>query len=239
MKTRCMVVDDEPLAREVLAAHIAKVETLELTAALDTAERAFSALQRQDVDILFLDIEMPGMSGLGLLRALRHPPSVVITTAHRNYAVEGFELDVVDFLLKPIPFDRFLRAVQKYYDQRPAQQTVIEAPPGLEEASLSLRADRKVHKLPLRDILYAESAGDYVTVHATDRSITARISMSALEQLLPAPRFLRIHRSLIVSVERIDAFTSNSVEIGRHELTIGRNYRHAVLLALNADPRTT
>ncbi len=239
MNTRCLIVDDEPLALEVLEQHIARVETLTVTGRCTRAEDAFAQLQKGDTDLLFLDIEMPGLSGLGLLRSLRRPPATIITTAHRDYAVEGFDLDVIDYLLKPISFDRFLRAVQKFYDQRPAPQSTAEAPAAGEEPCITLRADRKVHKLPLREILYAESAGDYVTLHADGRSVTARISMAALESLLPSPRFLRIHRSIIVSVDRIDAFTATSVEMGRHELTIGRNYRHAVLRALNADPRTT
>lgn len=238
MMTRCLIVDDEPLALDVLEQHIARVETLQLAGRCARAEEAFAHLQKGDTDLLFLDIEMPGLTGLSLLRSLRRPPATIITTAHRDYAVDGFELDVIDYLLKPIPFDRFLRAVQKYYDQRPAGAAGGEPAADAGEAFITLRADRKVHKLPLREIRYAESAGDYVTVHTGNRSVTARVSMASLEALLPSPRFLRIHRSIIVSVDHIDAFTSTSVDIGRHELTIGRNYRHAVLQALNADPRT-
>ena len=238
MKTRCMIVDDEPLAREVLEAFIGRVDTLELAAAAGSAERAFALLQQQDVDLLFLDIEMPGMTGLGLLRALRHPPAVIITTAHRNYALDGYELDVVDFLLKPVPFERFLQAVQKYYARRPSPARVTEGPPSEPPATLLLRADRKTHKIPLDDILYIESEKDYVQVRMPGKTVTARLPLGEVERLLPEGRFLRIHRGIIVAVARIDAFTSHSVEIGKHELTIGRNYRDAVLRALQAAPDT-
>jgi DNA-binding LytR/AlgR family response regulator len=231
-----MVVDDEPLAIEVLAAHIARVDTLELAVRCSSADEAFSALQMSAIDLLFLDIEMPGLSGLGLLRSLRHPPAVVITTAHRDYAVEGFELDVVDYLLKPIAFERFLQAVEKYLAvrQRSSQAPAVRDEP--DDAYLLVRADRKVHKVALGDILFCESQKDYVRVRTASGPITARMSITTLEESLPSDRFLRIHRSCIVAMAHIDAFTSHSVEIGKHELTIGRSYRAAVLRALNADP---
>jgi DNA-binding LytR/AlgR family response regulator len=234
-----MIVDDEPLAIEVLAAHIARVETLELTARCDTADRAFSVLQKETVDLLFLDIEMPGMTGLSLLRALRRPPAVVITTAHRNYAVEGFELDVVDYLMKPISFERFLRAVEKFHSRRiPASRVVPYAEGTSVPTYVLLRADRKVHKIALSEILFFASDADYVHVHTKTRRITTRMTIGELERMLPGQSFLRIHRGVIVAIDSIDAFTSHSVEIGKHELTIGRNYRDAVLRVLQADPRT-
>lgn len=239
MKTRCMIVDDEPLAIEVLAAHISRIDTLHLMARCASAEEAITALQQQDIDLLFLDIEMPGMNGLALLRSLRHPPTVIITTAHRDYALEGYELDVLDYLLKPISFERFVRAVQKYQASRPRSASVVrerDEPGG--DGHILLRADRKVHKIQLEEILFIESLKDYVRVRLTDRSITTRLSITTLEDMLPVSRFLRIHRSCIVAIRKIDAFTSHSVEIGSHELTIGRYYRHAVLQALQADPDT-
>ncbi len=236
MRTRCMVVDDEPLAIEVIAAHIARVDTLELRARCASADEAFGTLQKEAIDLLFLDIEMPGLSGLGLLRSLRHPPAVIITTAHRDYAVEGFDLEVTDYLLKPISFERFLRAVERYHALRPRHETAESVTPTEGEPYLLLRADRKTHKVPMEAILFAESLKDYVRVRTRQGSITARMSMAALEKLLPAEQFIRIHRSCIVAMAHIDAFTSHSVEIGSHELTIGRNYRAAVLRALNADP---
>ncbi|MCB2203333.1 LytTR family DNA-binding domain-containing protein [bacterium] len=227
----CMVVDDEPLAREVLAAHIARVDTLALQAQCESADEAFSRLQKSRIDLLFLDIEMPGLSGLGLLRSLRNPPSVIITTAHRDYAVEGFDLDVTDYLLKPISFERFLRAVEKYFATK-EQRDRVDAAPQAEEDVIMLRADRKMHRVPLSDILYLESMKDYVRVRTTQGSITVRSTIAALEQELPEGRFLRIHRGIIVAIARIDAFTTHSVEIGTHELTIGRNYRAAALQVL-------
>lgn len=238
MNTRCMIVDDEPLAREILEGYIDRVETLEAIATADSAERAFALLQKQDVDILFLDIEMPGMSGLGLLRALRRPPAVVLTTAHRDYAVDGYDFDVADFLLKPVSFERFLQAVQKCEARRQRPLRLVDETEDAGAPALLLRADRKTHRLPLDDILYVESSGDYVHVRMSDRVVTARLTMAEVEATLPPGRFRRIHRGIIVAVDRIDAFTSHSVEIGRHELTIGRNYRDTVLRALRADPDT-
>ncbi|PLX22736.1 MAG: DNA-binding response regulator [Ignavibacteria bacterium] len=239
MKTRCMIVDDEPLAIEVIAAHVGRLDTLQLEARCTSAEEALSVLQQQDIDLLFLDIKMPGMSGLALLRSLRHPPTVIITTAHRDYALEGYDLDVLDYLLKPISFERFVRAVQKYHASRPRSASVVQKQEETGgEGHILLRADRKVHKVQLEDILFIESLKDYVRVRLANRSITTRMTIGALEEMLPPSRFLRIHRSCIVAVDKIDAFTSHSVEIGTHELTIGRYYRHAVLQALQADPDT-
>jgi len=241
MNTRCMIVDDEPLAIEVIAAHIGRIETLVLTASCSDADGAFTLLQKHEIDLLFLDIEMPGLTGIGLLRALRHPPAVIITTAHRNYAVEGFDLDVIDYLLKPVSYERFLQAVQKFQARRVPSSRVVADTGGQqdrESGHLLLRADRKVHKIPLAGILFIESDRDYVKVHTPEQKFTARMTLGAIEELLPADRFLRIHRSLIVAVDKIDAFTSHSIEIGKHELTIGRNYRDAVLQALHADPHT-
>ena len=234
MPLRCMIVDDEPLAREVIEAYVDRTETLALLRSCASADEAFAALQQGETDVLFLDIEMPGLSGLGLLRSLRQPPAVVITTAHRDYAVDGFDPDVVDYLIKPISYESFLQAVERVHARRPAPTSTVTVDG--KDAHLLLRADRKMHKLPLDDILYIESEKDYITVRTREGSVTARMTMSALEELLPGDRFLRIHRGYIVSIARIDAFTSHSVEIGSHELTIGRNYRAAVLHALHADP---
>lgn len=239
---RCMIVDDEPLALDVLENYIDKLDNLELVARVDNAIDAFNQLSREPVDLLFLDIQMPKLTGIDLLKNMTHPPRVIFTTAYRDYALAGYELDVIDYLLKPISFDRFLRAVNKVYH--------IAAPKGAggdfstsdssrrnqqayQEAFLYLKADKKMVKILLKDILYIESLKDYVRVKTVEKSVTAYQRISFMEEKLPEDRFLRIHRSYIVAKDKVDAFSNNAVEVREMELPIGRNYRNEVLNALN------
>jgi DNA-binding LytR/AlgR family response regulator len=236
-KIICLLVDDEPPALDILKNYIAAVSSLELAGTCSNAVEALNVLQEQTIDLLFLDIQMPYLLGTDLIRTLKKPPKVIFTTAYRKFAIEGFELDAVDYLLKPISFERFLKAVNKVmetsfklsdnYELNTDQQN------NSQNAFINLRADRKNLKIPLDDILYVESLKDYIKVVTTAKNIITKQSISSLEEILPANNFLRIHRSFIVAVNKIESFTADTIEIAKHELPISRMYRHEVERFLN------
>ncbi len=240
MKLNCVIVDDEPLALDVLSSYIEKIDDLTLVARLENAIEAFNILTRGQVDVLFLDIQMPKLTGLDLLRNIKHPPKVIFTTAYREYALEGYELDVVDYLLKPISFDRFLRSINKVYQTQPATQHAFNLPtppthlpPTYSESFIYLKADKKMVKIPLNQILYIESLKDYIRVKTTTKTVTAYQRISHMESKLPDNQFIRIHRSYIIALNKIDAYSSTTVEISGIELPIGRNYRNLAIKAIN------
>ncbi|MES1215918.1 MAG: LytTR family DNA-binding domain-containing protein [Bacteroidota bacterium] len=228
---RCLVVDDEPPAREILCRYINEVTTLELTGESANALEAFAVLQRQPVDLMFLDIRMPQMKGNDFLKAMKNPPKVIFTTAYPEYALEGYELDVIDYLLKPVPFDRFLKAVNKAFPSGafPAQTAANEKKNG---AFIYFRADRKMVKVMLQDILYIESMKDYIKVFTDQGPLITKQSISSAEEMLPEKEFARVHRSYIVSLNSIKTFTSELIEIGNTSIPIGKLYRGEVLKML-------
>jgi len=237
-KIKCLVIDDEQPARDILRKHIEEVGALELTGSCNNAVEALSFLQSNTVDLLFLDIQMPYILGTNFLRTLKSPPRVIFTTAYRKYAIEGFELDAVDFLLKPIGFDRFLKAVNKIL-QLDLRSNLPEKDKqeGAKEQSqpfLYFRSDRKMVKVLFDDILYIEGLRDYIRIYTSTKAIVTKHLLASLEEMLPADSFLRIHRSYIVSVNKIDSFDSDIVEIAKKELPIGRMYKHDVNKLLNA-----
>lgn len=241
MKIRCAIVDDEPLALDVLQNYIEKIDKLELVARLDNAVETFNLLSTEKVDLLFLDIQMPKLTGLELLKNISRPPKVIFTTAYREYALEGYELNVVDYLLKPISFDRFLKAINKVYQldgPAPLPTTHLTAGSMMPEdpysdAFIYLKSDKKMIKVPLQEILYIESLKDYVRVKTASKSVTAYQRISHMEEKLPEDLFIRIHRSYIVSKSKVEAYSTTNVEVADMEIPIGRNYRSAVLKALN------
>jgi len=237
-KIICLAVDDEPPALDVLQKYISSVSSLELAGTCNNAVEAISMLQRFRVDLLFLDIQMPQLLGTDFIRTLKNPPKVIFTTAYRKFAVEGFELNAVDYLLKPISFERFLKAVNKVMDiTLPITNHVgnITEKNGNDDAFIFFRADRKTLKVALDDILYIESLKDYVKVITATKTIITKQSISALEEMLPKENFLRIHRSYIVSLNKIESFTSELVGIAKQELPISRMYRHEVEKILKLD----
>ena len=230
-KIICLAVDDEPPALEVLKKFINSVHTLELAATCSDAIEAINFLQSNPVDLIFLDIKMPELLGTDLMRALKNPPNVIFTTAYRKYAIEGFELDAVDYLLKPISFDRFLKAVSKVMetslgDAKPEDemQNNKQGSPGY----ISFRSDRRMIKVALNDILYIESIKDYIKVITTTGTVITKQSISSVEEMLPNELFIRIHRSYIVSVSKIESYNHELVWIAKQELPISRMYRHEV-----------
>jgi DNA-binding LytR/AlgR family response regulator len=232
MKIRCLLVDDEPPALAVLRSHIAAVPMLEVVAQCHNAIAAFEALQKHPVDLMFLDVKMPQLTGTDFLRSLRNPPKVILTTAHREYALDGYDLDIVDYLLKPISLDRFLRAIQKVYRLESNGLVTMPAPRETAHSEtdrfLYFRADRKMVKVMVDEILYVESLKDYVRIVTATRQVVAKQTITSLEEMLPEDAFLRIHRSFIVARTKIDSFSPNHVEVGGKELPIGRHYKHDV-----------
>jgi DNA-binding LytR/AlgR family response regulator len=236
MKTKYLIVDDEPLARDLIRAHIEKLENFEIVAECNNAMKALSVLREKHVDLMFMDIQMPQITGIEFLKTLKHPPKVIITTAYRDYALEGFELDVVDYLIKPITFERFLKSVNKFY------QMNLEAIQGStssttektnDESFIYVKENKKVIKIYLSEIRYVEGLSEYVQIYTDKRKIITKNSMALMEEKLPTDHFLRIHKSYIVQVNKIEAFTANTIEIQGKELPIGRNFKNAVLNALN------
>lgn len=233
MPLTCLLVDDEPPALEVLESYAAQVSQLAIVGTCENALDAFRILQTRSVDLLFLDIQMPTLLGTDFLRSLRRPPKVIFTTAYRDYALEGFELDAVDYLLKPIALDRFLRAINKVL--HPEASPLPAATPLLanQDEFLYLRADRRMVRVQLADLVYLESMKDYVRLHTlTDPPLVVKRTISSLETLLPENRFLRIHRSFLVSLDKISAYTATHVFLGPQDLPIGRLYHPHVLQAL-------
>lgn len=230
---KCIIVDDEPLAIEILESYVAKVEQLKLEGSFRNAISAFTFLQQNPVDLIFLDIQMPKLSGIDFLKTLKNPPKVIITTAYRDYAIESFELEVVDYLLKPIPFERFLKAVAKVLTPRTDQLTATAPAPVATEGYIYFKVDKKMIKTNISDILYIESVKDYVKVKTTEKEIITQQKISYLEESLPRRQFLRIHRSFIVNLERIDAYTATDVEISKYQVPIGRNYKNDVMKVLS------
>ena len=237
-KIKCLVIDDELPARDVLQKHIADVEALELAGTCTNAVEALSFLQSNTVDLLFLDIQMPYILGTNFIRTLKNPPKVIFTTAFRKYAIEGFELDAVDYLLKPISFDRFLKSVNKILQVNLQSNTTIttatENHPEPARPFLYLRVDRKMVKVLFNDILYIEGLRDYIRIFTTSKTIVTKHLLATLEEMLPSDAFLRIHRSYIVSISKIDSYNTDTIEIGKKELPIGRLYKHDVSKLLNA-----
>jgi len=230
---RCLVIDDEPPAREIIRRYIEQVPTLELAGECANAIQAFTLLQQQPIDLLFLDIRMPQLNGNDFLKALKNPPKVILTTAFPEYALEGYELDVIDYLMKPIPFERFLKAVNKAYQQTVTRtESSITTEEKKTDSFVYFRAERKMVKVMLQDILYIESMKDYVKVFTAGGTIITKQSISSVEAMLPDKEFIRTHRSFIVSARHIKSFTSELIEIHNTEIPIGKLFRNEVMKTL-------
>ncbi|QRR02170.1 LytR/AlgR family response regulator transcription factor [Dyadobacter sandarakinus] len=230
MEMNVLLVDDEPHALEVLDNYLANFGQVKIIARCHHAIQAFQVLQQQKVDLMFLDVKMPGLKGTDLLRSLKHPPRVIFTTAYQDYAVEGFDLNALDYLLKPIPFERFLRAMDKAFaalqiEKQQPEQTAAAAP-GSNDAFLYLKVDRKMVKVNVEEILWIESIRDYVKVVLRDKVLISKQKISLLEELLSEEHFVRVHRSFIVAVNKVESYHSYKVGIAGKELPIGRNFRN-------------
>jgi len=235
-KTKCIIVDDEPLAIEVIENHLSKFEDFEIVETCNNAVTAFEIIRKKHVDLIFLDIQMPKITGVDFLKSLKHPPKVIFTTAYRDYAIDAYELDVIDYLLKPISFERFLKAVNKYYEVSGSDLTIFGSQENKvvqDESYTYIKADKKMHKVYLKDIILFEALKDYVKVICKKKSLITKHPISAFEEKLPADQFIRIHRSYIVSIAKIEAFNSTEIDIADRQLPIGRSYKNQVLKVLN------
>lgn len=229
MKISCIIVDDEPLAIRVVEKYVAELPFLSLQGQFDSPITAMRFLQQQPVDLIFLDIHMPELSGINLVKALSQPPLVIFTTAFPDYAVAGFELDAVDYLVKPFSKERFLKAVQK-------AGLLLEKKPGPEPASspthLTLKADRKIYRLPLDDIQYCQAYGDYVKIITTDKQLLPKITLAKLMEQLPSSRFIRVHRSYVIAWDKVEYLEGNQLKIEELLIPVGQQYREQVLKRL-------
>lgn len=225
----CIIVDDEPLAVNVIKDYVNKTPQLSLIGSCSNGMDAYQMTQEAQVDLLFLDIEMPNFSGIDLAKSLPKSLKVIFTTAHRDYAIESYELDVVDYLLKPISFQRFFKSVTKFLNKSTgtAIETAQVSPVRNKKDAIYIYADKKNYKVYLDDILYLESLKDYVRVHTSDRNLVTKSTISHYDDLLPS-HFLRIHRSFIVNKNKISAYTTQDVEIGKKEIPIGVSYKKEV-----------
>lgn len=227
---RCLLVDDEPLALRLLASFVARVPVLALAGTCRNAQEALDALAREPVDVLFLDIQMPGLTGVELVRLARPEALVVFTTAYESFAVEGFALDALDYLVKPIAFDRFLQAVQKAQARRAAPAAEAGAPAG---DFLFVKVDAHTQRVPLADIRYLEGLRDYVRLHVgAPRPLLTLNSLRAFEERLPAADFVRVHKSFVVALNHIDSFHKGRLYVGEAVIPVGEAYAKAFQVAI-------
>lgn len=223
-----IIVDDEPTAREILATHLSKIDTIQIVASCKNATEAFSALSKQPVDLVFLDINMPEVTGLMFANAIQGKSNIIFTTAYREYAVDGFEVQAIDYLLKPISLERLMKAVQKFMDIQSQPET-----PQIAHEFTFFRCDRKMVKINFNDLLYTESCGDYIKLHTHQETRITRETIATIIQKLPEQYFIRTHRSFIINISKIDSFTNEHINIGRSSIPISRSYREAVAHRLN------
>ncbi|MFT4645439.1 MAG: two-component system LytT family response regulator [Planctomycetota bacterium] len=219
---KCIVVDDEELARRLIKRHLSELEDFELVASCESAIEALKIIKEESIDLMFLDIEMPLLKGTDFLKNLNQKPKVIFTTAYREYALEGFELNVVDYLLKPINFTRFLKAIEKFLE---STNKVIESSVF---KYIYIQSNKKNIKIVLDDVLYIESLKEYVQIHFKNRKVIFKGGITAFEQKLDH-HFVRVHRSYIVNINKITAYTKSDIEIGRIEIPIGDSYKDRVL----------
>lgn len=226
---RCLIIDDEPLAIEVVKMHLAQLTDFQVVASFHNVVDALETIKDDTIDLIFLDIEMPVLSGIDFLKTVPNVPKVILTTAYRHYAIESYELDVVDYLLKPIAFSRFLKAVNKYKSSvQLAVSQVATSEEILSNDHIYVNVNKKYIKIKFDDILYVESIKDYIKIHLQDQAVVTKDAISNFEIKLPSD-FLRTHRSFIVNTTKVTAFTKVDVELGTKEIPIGSSYKAAVM----------
>lgn len=237
MNLKCAIIDDEFLARKYLKDYISKLPMLELVGDFNSPLKAMELIKSGGVDLIFLDIQMPDITGIEFLKTMDKAPHVVLTTAYEEYALEGYELNVADYLLKPFSFERFLKAVNKVQElaeknlkvqSETSDPGLANQKPQLKEDHLIIRADRKLYKINYEDLIYIEGQKAYVTFHTKKKNITALASLKELEEQLPTSFFIRIHKSYIVSIHEIETLEGNQVEIGGLRLPVSKSYKPAV-----------
>jgi DNA-binding LytR/AlgR family response regulator len=229
MKIKCLLVDDEPLALDALESMMKKIPEVEIVGKCQNAVEALQVIHARKIDLLLLDIHMPELTGIEMLKSLSHSPSVIFTTAYREYAVEAFELDVIDYLVKPISLERLIRSINRYHD-RTSQKPGIQYPafkPAMD--TITIYSDKKNFRVNTASILYIEGLKDYARIHTDNGRLITRQTMKKLEDILPADEFIRVHRSFIVPIHRLESWTTYSVTIKDKEIPVGRTYRKSVM----------
>lgn len=231
MKLRCLIVDDEFLARQLLEGYIARVPYLELVASCERALDALEVLQKQTVDLILLDVNMPELSGINFIKALPHKPEIILTTAYSEHAIEGYQLDVIEYLLKPIYFERFLQAITKakeIINVKSKASAKVET--NVDGNSFFIKiGPQKMLKIQVKDILYIESLHEYIRIHLANENHTIYHSLKGILEILPAETFIQIHRSYIVNFNHIAVIEGNTITVGGKELAIGKNYRETLM----------
>jgi len=234
---RCLIVDDEPPAILLLEKYASMVDQLEVVGTSQSAVKAFDLLKTTEVELLFLDIRMPVLNGIDFIKALKHPPAVILTTAYREYALDGYDLDIIDYLLKPIAFDRFLKAVDRYRERhlqdsssaRPAIKGVnAQGSSNTQADHIFFNVNKTHHKVILDDILYIESLKDYVRIHTTTDRLVVKGNLGTTMKLLPESKFLRIHRSFAIATNHVKSYNQSEVDVAGEKLPIGVSYREEV-----------
>lgn len=239
MSIRTIIVDDEPRAAEVIKKYVQQVSEIELISTCNNGIQAFQELKEKSIDLLFLDINMPGLSGTELIRSLQNPPLIVFTTAHLEYAIEGFDLNAVDYLLKPIPFDRFLKAIDKVLNLHKLQTIALPAIQPVKQFApdkpfyIYMRIDRQLVKLDTEEIQWIESDKDYIKVVTKKTTYMTKQKISAMENLLPIWAFLRIHRSYIIPLDKVRGYNPNYLMIENKKIPIGKNYKQICMEKFN------
>ncbi|WP_106791234.1 LytTR family DNA-binding domain-containing protein [Aquimarina sp. Aq78] len=224
----CIIVDDEPTAREIISSHLSKIDRIEVVATCSNALEAFNCINTQKVDLIFLDINMPEISGISFAKSINKDIKIIFTTAYREYAIDGFDLHAVDYLLKPIAYERLLNAIHNYFEV----YHKAESSKTIETSSndfIFVRSDRRMKKVDFSEIIYIESYSDYVKIHCPSNTIITRETISTIESKLPQQYFMRTHRSYIISISRIDSFSNEEIIVGKKSIPISRNYKAEVL----------
>src|SRR5262245_6034183 len=227
IQLKCLVIDDEPLAQNIIENYLTNFSFIKLIAKCDNALVAMEWMKKQKIDLIFLDVSMPFIYRIDFIRTLQNPPAVILTTAYEQFAVESYELGVVDYLLKPISFERFLKSINKL-NMEEFDITKPSSSDAENDAFIYVKSEKKNVKILLKDILFIESLKDYIKIHTIDKTIITQVPISTIEQRLP-DNFLRVHRSFIVAKDKITAYTQHDLEIGKLQIPIGRNYKTAVL----------
>jgi len=229
-KYKIMLIDDEPIAIQVLESHLKQIDEFEIIGTYTNAMESVTDIYKLKPDLLFLDIEMPGIKGVDFLKSLNSPPPVIFTTAYRDYAVEAFDLDVLDYLLKPISFERLFKAINRFIK---ASETSILNTEKQEQTHIQLKSNKKMYQLKFDEILFVQGLDDYILVHTKNQKLSCYYRMKEMEEKLPANMFIRIHRSTIVNRNQISSFSAAGIEIAGQRFPIGKTYREQVLSILN------
>ena len=229
IKWKCVIADDEPIARDIIQSYCAHLPYLEVVASVSNAIEAKEALAKDNVDIIFIDINMPVMSGISFIKTLKTPPQVIFTTAYKEFAVDAFDLAACDYLLKPFSLERFMVAVDKAVERLQGKPPMQENIASSSEDSIFIRTDGKIYKILQNDVLYAEASGNYTRIVTAGNIFMPSMTFSAAEELLPKKIFIRVHRSFIINKNRIGHIEGNRVFIGKIEIPIGTNYKEGFL----------